>query len=357
VTDWLIYRGTGEPRGNADDLPPPPPWRTFDGGPVLPDPGGAGGADNAGGWDDPWLGKLGDLRIASSYRPDPDAVELVNAALYLRRPLLVTGKPGTGKSSLAYSVAYELGLGPVLRWPVSSRSTLLEGLYSYDAIGRLQDVNLDGREHGTDEDGAGGEQADEGGVTARIGRYIRLGPLGTALLPFGRPRALLIDEIDKGDIDLPNDLLNIFESPGYTIPELARIADQVPEVKVLTEDSGAPVPVRNGQVLCRAFPFVVLTSNGEREFPPAFMRRCLRLDLQPPSPEQLAGIVESHLGPRLAAASRDLLEEFVARRRDGDLAADQLLNAVYLTSYAAREPGADRTRLAQLLLRHLDRLT
>jgi len=338
LTDWLIYRGAGEPHSGADSLPAPPPWRTFDGEPVLPVPRGVDGSAQ---------GKLGDLRIATSYRPDPEAVELVNAALYLRRPLLVTGKPGTGKSSLAYSVAYELGLGPVLRWPITSRSTLEEGKYSYDAIGRLQDVSLRG---GAADDG---EQA----AMANIGDYLRLGPLGTALLPYQRPRVLLIDEIDKSDVDLPNDLLNLFEYPAYAVHELARIADRAPDIAVLTEDAGERVTLHHGQVLCNAFPFVVLTSNGEREFPPAFMRRCLRLDLPVPSPEQLAGIVSSHLGPDLAAQGQDLLDEFMARRREGDLAADQLLNAVYLTSYAAREPGADRTRLAQQLLRRLDRLT
>ena len=73
---------------------------------------------------------------------------------------------------------------------------------------------------------------------AGIGDYIRLGPLGTALLPFGRPRVLLIDEIDKSDVDLPNDLLNLFEYPAYTIHELARIADRAPDVSVMTEDAG-----------------------------------------------------------------------------------------------------------------------
>ena len=251
MTDWLIYRGTSEPHGGADALPPPPPWRTFDGGPARPVPQRPDRESTAG----PWRGKLGDLRIASSYRPDPEAIELVNAALYLRRPLLVTGKPGTGKSTLAYSVAYELGLGPVLRWPITSRSTLQDGLYSYDALGRLQDVNLDGRD----------------GTTANvtgIGDYLRLGPLGTALLPFERPRVLLIDEIDKSDVDLPNDLLNLFEYPAYTVHELARIADRAPDVKVMTEDSGERVGLHHGQVLCRAFPFIVLTSDGERELPP-----------------------------------------------------------------------------------------
>lgn len=334
MTNWHIYQGTGEPHEGVEALPPPPAWRTFEGSPTRPVPAVPTQADG----DGAWRGKLGDLRIASSYRPDPEALELVNAALYLRRPLLVTGKPGTGKSSLAYSVAYELGLGPVLRWPITSRSTLQEGLYSYDAIGRLQDVNLQGDD------------------TVSIGDYIRLGPLGTALLPWQRPRVLLIDEIDKSDVDLPNDLLNLFEYPAYTVHELARIADRVPDVSVLTEDAGDRAGLHQGHVMCNAFPFVVLTSNGEREFPPAFMRRCLRLDLPVPSAEQLAAIVTSHLGPDLATAGQDLLEEFVARRGEGDLAADQLLNAIYLTSYAATEPGADRMRLAQLLLHHLNQL-
>jgi MoxR-like ATPase len=358
VSSWLIYRGTGEPHDGIAGLAPPPPWRTFHGGPVLPIPPEADGSAHS---------RLGDLRIASSYRPDPSAVELVNAALQLRRPLLVTGKPGTGKSSLAYSVAYELGLGPVLRWPITSKSALPEGLYSYDALGRLQDVNLSGGDRGAaggpgvtgpridwDDSGDGEHDRAVTGQDSSIGDYVRLGPLGTALLPFSQPRVLLIDEIDKSDVDLPNDLLNLFEYPAYRLPELARIAERSPEVAVLTED-GNRVTVQNGEVMCHAFPFVLLTSNGEREFPPAFLRRCLRLELAMPSPEQLAGIVESHLGPELAAESQDLLDAFVNRRRDGDLAADQLLNAVYLTSFAAREHGDDRTRLAQLLMRHLDR--
>src|SRR5215475_12831532 len=133
MTDWLIYRGTGGPHDGIDRLPSPPPWRQFDGGPVLPVPAAEDGSRRR---------HLGDLHLATSYHPDPDAIEVVNAALYLRRPLLVTGKPGSGKSSLAEAVAYELNLGPVLRWPIRSSSTLQEGLYSYDAIRRLEDVNL-----------------------------------------------------------------------------------------------------------------------------------------------------------------------------------------------------------------------
>ena len=332
MSDWGIYQGTGVPRDQPYDLRQPPPWRQFDGGPALPVPSGDVGAVST-----------GDLRRAANYRSSDEAVEMVNAALYLRRPLLVTGKPGTGKSSLPFAVAYELGLGPVLRWAITSRSALREGLYSYDAIGRLQDVNLTRREH-DDED-----------PMATIGDYVRLGPLGTAMLPFATPRVLLIDEIDKSDIDLPNDLLGLFEYPEYTIDELARIADRRPEVEVLTADGDTRVTLRRGQVRCLEFPFVVMTSNGEREFPPAFLRRCLRLDLGVPRRAELAEIVDRHLGPELAGSSHDLLDQFLARRAEGDLAADQLLNAIYLTSFAAREPGANRQRLAELLMPYLNR--
>lgn len=336
MTDWRIYQGIGQFHRLVDDLPQPPPWRQFDGGPPLAVP-----SDSA------QLSSLGDRQRALNYRAGPEAIDMVNAALYLRRPLLVTGKPGTGKSSLPFAVAHELGLGPVLRWTVTSRSTLREGLYSYDAIGRLQDVNL-----------ARGDDTDAGDLDpmATIGDYVRLGPLGTALLPFERPRVLLIDEIDKSDIDLPNDLLGLFEYPEFTIDELARIADRRPDVDVLTADGGERVTVRHGRVRCREFPFVVLTSNGEREFPPAFLRRCLRLELGTPDRAQLTEIIERHLGPELARESDDLLNQFLSRRESGDLAADQLLNAIYLTHHAARERSSDRQRLADMLLPYLDRM-
>lgn len=87
---------------------------------------------------------------------------------------------------------------------------------------------------------------------------------------------LLVDEIDKSDVDLPNDLLHVFEDAEYEIPELARISKHQPEVVVRTWD-GADQPIIGGQVRCTTFPLVIFTSNGERDFPPAFLRRCLRL--------------------------------------------------------------------------------
>lgn len=331
---WPIYRGDGTVHDGIAALPDPPPWRQFNGEPVVT-------AELGPDVDLPRrLGSLG-----HSYRPDDDVIEAVNAALYLRRPLLVTGKPGTGKSTLAYSVAYELRLGPVLYWPISSRSTLAEGLYSYDAIGRLQEAGL--RQ-------AMATAGETPYLPADVGRYIRLGPLGTALLPWQRPRVLLIDELDKSDIDLPNDLLNVFEEGRYEIPELARITEDQPVVEVVTADAAARLPVRHGSVLCWAFPFVVITSNGERQFPPAFLRRCVRLDIQPPDRDALVSIVTAQLGSEAAGRSNQLIEDFLRRRQKGDIATDQLLNAIYLVLSGSRPQRETRDRLTEKLLRTLD---
>ena len=151
MSDWLIFRGTEKPHDGVKNLPEPPKWRDF--------------------------GENKQKHRGETFQVRRNELELVNAALYLRRPLLVTGKPGTGKTSLAYKVAHELQLGSVLQWAITTRSTLQEGLYRYDAIGRLQDAQ--GKDN-----------------TGDIGKYIQLGPLGTALLPSPHPRVLLIDEID-----------------------------------------------------------------------------------------------------------------------------------------------------------------
>jgi MoxR-like ATPase len=336
-SDWRIYRGTGSPHDDIDQLPPPPPWRSFDG--TVPD--GAGTAPSA--LDGP---RPGTGQRARVYLSDEDVVEMVNAALYLRRPLLVTGKPGTGKSTLAYNIAYELNLGPVLYWPITSRSQLKDALYSYDAIGRLQAANLH-RLLGQDADDA---------LLSDIGRYLKLGPLGTALLPRRRPRVLLVDELDKSDIDLPNDLLNVFEEGEFDIPELGRLATSAP-VEVMADDPGARAPISDGLVRCAAFPFIVITSNGEREFPPAFLRRCVRVTLQQPSPEKLARIVAAQLGEAAQRAEYGLISEFVSARDGVDLATDQLLNAVYLVSSGVEPEAATRRRVVRELFRGLGSTT
>src|SRR6266536_1443773 len=171
--DWWIYRGTGIPAPErAAQLPPPPPWRVFNGGP-LPEfdflPPSDGEMDR----------RLGAGSAFSVPRADVHEVDMVNAAIYLRRPLLVTGRPGSGKSTLAFRIARELGLGRVLQWPITSHTTVKTGLYGYDAIGRAQAA-------------AGTRPAVSGEQLAEppIGEFVRLGELGTAFLPRRLPRVL-----------------------------------------------------------------------------------------------------------------------------------------------------------------------
>ncbi|MFD7433437.1 AAA family ATPase [Streptomyces sp. NPDC059861] len=343
MSEWFVYQGDGRPDpARIDRLPDPPPWRAFD-APVVA-------------YDVPGLDSATHRRLGAVTAPlpiqDPDTLELVNAALYLRRPLLVTGEPGVGKSTLAHSVAHELGLGRVLEWPIVSRSELRDGLYTYDAIGRLQDAQL--RRAGEDLTPRVRRRRSAGPESEDIGRYIKLGPLGTALLAAGRPRVLLIDELDKSDIDLPNDLLNVLEEGRFPIPELERIADRTPVVRVLTDD-GRKVEVTEGQVRCRAFPFVVMTSNREREFPAPLLRRCIPLDLKAPRDERLAALVQAHFGQDAHEAHHDIVDHFTEAEADGALRpTDQLLNAIFLAQHAARD-AARREEIAELLMQPLDR--
>ncbi|MFF2350755.1 AAA family ATPase [Kitasatospora sp. NPDC058115] len=346
--DWWIYRGTGVPHDEIARLPEAPAWRAFGepGEAVQELPPEESGAVTA--------RRLGRARQAAAHRADEREVQLVNLALHLRRPLLITGKPGVGKSTLAYAVAHELGLGPVLRWPVTSRSALRDGLYSYDAIGRLHEAGL--RREAADRRPAQHLRVDRESGEPGIGGFLRLGPLGTALLPWRRPRVLLIDEIDKSDLDLPNDLLNVFEEGEFEIPELVRLGPG--EHTVGTADHGGTTVVRGGIVRCAQFPLVVLTSNGEREFPSALLRRCVRLEIQPPGAERLAAMVAAHLGEETAAAgsTRALIAEFLRRQREegAELANDQLLNALLMAGRGLGDGERGHDVLHDVLLRPLN---
>lgn len=317
MSDWKIFVGNGDPHDSLTMLPEPPPWRfAREALPILSAEALQLPLDQ-------------EAVRARTFLPTSEMVVAVNAALYLRRPLLLTGKPGSGKSTLISKVAHELRLGPVLRWPINSRSTVRGGVYEYDAVGRLQ----------------AGKEADP-----PVEDYMTLGPLGTALMETARPRALLIDEIDKSDIDFANDLLNVIEEGEYEIPELRRL--KVQDVRV-RDASDRMVTVSGGRLRAGHFPFVVMTSNAEREFPAAFLRRCIRLTIEPPDPEQLAKIVEAHLKRYEATldhgAVAELISEFVALRSEKEVATDQLLNAVFLT-VAMRGATARQFDAAELLL-------
>ncbi|MER7483979.1 AAA family ATPase [Streptomyces sp. NPDC126510] len=338
---WHVFHGTGAlPDGGPVPLPEAPPWRRFRGEPVLTPPEDDEEATRR---------RLGQVEPVSQL--DATSIEMVNAALLLRRPLLLTGPPGVGKSTLAFLVAREMGLGRVLVWSIVSRTNLRDGLYAYDALGRAQAIAA-WRAAGPDSPGTDGvERGADGQPLPSLGDFITLGPLGTALLPYERPRVLLIDELDKSDLDLPNDLLHVLENGSYEVPELVR--DSHDSMAVHTSDPDRRASVRNGRVECREFPVVVITSNGEREFPAAFRRRCLPLEMTTPSREKLLAIVSNHFRS-LPPDAEPLVDLFLERVRSGGThSLDQLFNAVQLTTAGGlRDDGSSR-RLLEMLLRDL----
>ncbi|KAM3113485.1 AAA family ATPase [Phormidesmis sp. 146-33] len=228
-----------------------------------------------GGTVQPKLGERGtNGQLLAPYLPSSDLVEAVNLAIYLDRPLLLKGEPGCGKTQLASAVAYELGLR-LEAWYVKSTSRAKDGLYTYDAVGRLRDAQL----------AASGRLTDE--QIQRIDHpltYIRWGSLGRSFLSDQRS-VVLIDEVDKADIDFPNDLLL-----------------ELDERRFIVEETGQ-------EIKAKVSPIVLITSNDEKDLPDAFLRRCLFHYVEFPSQDRLIQIMEM-LFPD---TSKLLLEQAISR--------------------------------------------
>ena len=184
------------------------------------------------------------------YIVSPALVEAVNCSIALQRPLLIKGEPGTGKTLLALHVAQGLGL-PMESWHIKSTSKAAEGLYVYDTLQRLNDARF-------------GE-----GEVSNIRRYIKLGPLGRV---FSAPKrqVLLIDEIDKADLEFPNDILLEIDEMRFTVME--------------TGD----------EIAAQERPVVIITSNNEKELPDAFLRRCVFHFIDFPDVPLMKQIVDVH---------------------------------------------------------------
>ena len=189
----------------------------------------------------------------ASYIASEELRHAVNVAVALARPLLVRGEPGTGKTLLAENLANALHL-PLIRWHVKSTTKAKDGLYVYDTVARLNDSRFGGA---------------DGSNVRDIAKYIKLGPLGEALSAPSRV-VLLIDEIDKADLEFPNDLLHELDVMRFRIDETGK------EIAAIER------------------PIVVITSNNEKELPDAFLRRCVFHYIQFPNRELMTEIVRVH---------------------------------------------------------------
>ncbi len=186
----------------------------------------------------------------SNYLTNPSLRSAVDCALVLQRPLLVKGEPGTGKTLLAEAISSALGL-KLLTWHVKSTTRAQDGLYVYDAVQRLHDSRFNDHD------------------VRDIKKYIRMGPLGEAFAATSR-RVLLIDEIDKADLEFPNDLLHELDRMRFRIGE--------------TDE----------EVAAKERPIVIITSNNEKDLPDAFLRRCVFHFIEFPDPDLMKQIVQVH---------------------------------------------------------------
>jgi MoxR-like ATPase len=237
----------------------------------------------------------------SSYVTSEPLRHAVNVALALERPLLLRGEPGTGKTLLAETAAEALGM-ELLRWHVKSTTKAQDGLYVYDAVQRLHDSRF-----------GDGDVKD-------IKRYIKLGPLGLALSKEKRS-VLLIDEIDKADVEFPNDLLQELDVMRFQIAETGE------------------------EVVARERPFVVITSNNEKELPDAFLRRCIFHYIEFPDAKLMRQIIKVHHPDLEAKVLDQALDAFYELREVPRLRKRPSTSELIDWIAALRRSGVDLSRI------------
>jgi len=238
----------------------------------------------------------------ASYIASDDLRHAVNVAVALARPLLVRGEPGTGKTLLAENLASSLGL-PLIRWHVKSTTKARDGLYVYDTVARLHDSRFDSAN------------------VRDIAKYIKLGPLGQALDAPSRV-VLLIDEIDKADLEFPNDLLHELDTMKFRIDETGR------------------------EVAAKERPIVIITSNNEKELPDAFLRRCVFHYIQFPSRELMADIVRVHHPDITDRVLDNALEVFFGLRATPKLRKKPSTSELIDWIMALKKAGVDLARVS-----------
>jgi MoxR-like ATPase len=228
----------------------------------------------------------------------------VNVAVALARPLLVRGEPGTGKTLLAENLASALHF-PLIRWHVKSTTKAKDGLYVYDTVARLHDSRFGG----------------DGTNVRDIAKYIKLGPLGEALAAPSRV-VLLIDEIDKADLEFPNDLLHELDVMRFRIDETGR------------------------EIVAAERPIVVITSNNEKELPDAFLRRCVFHYIQFPNRELMSEIVRVHHPDITDRVLDNALEVFFGLRATPRLRKKPSTSELIDWICALKKAGVDLSRVS-----------
>ncbi|MBR8827663.1 MAG: MoxR family ATPase [Gomphosphaeria aponina SAG 52.96 = DSM 107014] len=247
-------------------------------------------------------------RKKEPYIADQKLAEAVNDALYLRRPLLLEGEPGCGKTRLAYSVAYELGY-PLKECYIRSTSRAEELLYTYDNIQRLYDlqenksISTQQPERDTIKEPKANDSSESPNTIDRR-KYVELGKLGEAIKLSAEqdiPSVVLIDEIDKADIDFPNDLLLVLD----------RLQFEIKEVKGLRYDA---LKGESQEDRKDVLPLIIITSNREKELPKAFLRRCLFYYIEFPNKNDLRRIIINHFQEEISPLFEVALNKFLELR-------------------------------------------